>query len=70
MALYQWLTEQAQYDRLLNVRSSFLEDFLTRGTKKQPDSIVMFDLLWKFYEKTRSYTAAAKILSKLADRHR
>lgn len=70
VALYQWLTDQGQYDRLLNIRSSFLEDFLTRGTKKQPESIVMFDLLWKFYEKTRSYTAAAKILSKLADRHR
>ena len=29
----------------------------------------MFDLLWKYYEKTRNYAAAAKILAKLADRH-
>ena len=40
-----------------------------RGTKKQPETIVMFDLLWKHYEKTRSYACGAKILSKLADRH-
>lgn len=69
VAIYQWLVEQAQFDRLLGIRSSFLEDFLTRGTKKQPETIVMFDLLWKYYEKTRSYACAAKILSKLADRH-
>ena len=41
-----------------------------RGTRKHPETIVMFDLLWKYYEKTRSYAAAAKILAKLADRHR
>ncbi len=70
VALYQWLVEQGQFERLLSVRSPFLEDFLVRGTKKHPESIVMFDLLWKFYEKTKSYPAAAKILSKLADRHR
>ena len=69
VALYQWMTEQGQFDRLLNVKSPFLEDFLTRGTKKQPENLVMYDLLWKHYEKTRSYAAAAKILSKLADRH-
>ena len=69
VAIYQWLAEQGQFDRLLGIRSSFLEDFLVRGTKKQPETIVMFDLLWKYYEKTRSYACAAKILSKLADRH-
>ena len=70
VALYQWLVDQGQFERLLAVRSSYLEDFLVRGTKKHPESIVMFDLLWKYYEKTKSYPAAAKILSKLADRHR
>ena len=63
------MTEQHTIRRLLGIRSSFLEDFLVRGTKKQPETIVMFDLLWKHYEKTRSYACAAKILSKLADRH-
>ena len=63
------MTKQHTTRRLLGIRSSFLEDFLVRGTKKQPETIVMFDLLWKHYEKTRSYACAAKILSKLADRH-
>ena len=40
-----------------------------RGTSQHPETLVMFDLLWKYYEKTRNYAAAAKILAKLADRH-
>ena len=39
------------------------------GTAQHPETLVMFDLLWKYYEKTRNYAAAAKILAKLADRH-
>lgn len=70
VALYQWFVEEGQFDRLLSIRSPYMEDFLTRGTKRHPDSIVLFDLLWKLYEKTRSYAAAAKILSKLAERQR
>ena len=46
-----------------------LEDYLNRGTSQHPETLVMFDLLWKYYEKTRNYAAAAKILAKLADRH-
>ena len=42
--------------------------FIT-GTAQHPETLVMFDLLWKYYEKTRNYAAAAKILAKLADRH-
>ena len=68
--LYSWLLAEKQYERLLNIRSLYLEDFLTRGTSQHPDTLVMFDLLWKYYEKTRNYGAAAKILAKLADRHR
>jgi nuclear pore complex protein Nup155 len=67
--LYQWLLSEKHYERLLSVRSAYLEDFLTRGTSQHPDTLVMFDLLWKYYEKTRNYAAAAKILAKLADRH-
>ena len=29
--MYQWLLSEKQYDRLLSVRSPYLEDFLTRG---------------------------------------
>lgn len=68
--LYQWLTQRGEIDKLLEIRSPFIEEFLTRGTKKHPDSILIFDLLWKYYEKTRTYAAAAKILAKLAERQR
>ena len=67
--LYQWLLNEKHYERLLSIRTPFLEDFLNRGTSQHPEMLVMFDLLWKYYEKTRNYAAAAKILSKLADRH-
>lgn len=69
-ALYQWLVDNKHFERLLEIKSPFLEDFLTRGTKQHSDTLVMYDLLWKHHEKSRSYAAAAKILSKLADRHR
>ena len=29
--MYQWLLTEKQYERLLAVRSPYLEDFLTRG---------------------------------------
>ena len=54
----------------------FLEDFLTRGCTNNENiqdsmrTLVMYDLLWKYYEKMRNYAAAAKILAKLAERHR
>eukprot|EP00096_Caligus_rogercresseyi_P005390 TRINITY_DN2077_c0_g1_i1.p1 TRINITY_DN2077_c0_g1~~TRINITY_DN2077_c0_g1_i1.p1 ORF type:complete len:1265 (-),score=396.32 TRINITY_DN2077_c0_g1_i1:325-4119(-) len=68
-ALYQWLVEEKHYERLLEIQSPYLEDFLKRGTHQHPETLLMFDLLWKHYEKTRSYAAAAKILAKLAERH-
>jgi len=30
----------------------------------------MLDLMWKYYDKQRNYTAAARILAKLAEKHR
>merc|ERR1719348_1312084 len=69
VALYQWLIEKKYIDRLLNIKSQFIEDFLKRGTVQHPETLAMFDLLWKYYEKNSEYVPAAKILSKLADRH-
>ena len=54
---------------MLRLRSPFIEDFLKSATAQQPETTTMFDLLWKFYEKSGQYVAAAKILNKLADRH-
>ena len=68
--LYRWLLQENMHDRLLDIkRSTFLEDFLTRGTAQQPNNVALFDLLWKYYKKNNNYLAAAKILAKLADRH-
>ena len=69
VALYQWLIENKYIDRLLNIKSQYLEEFLKRGTVQHPETMAMFDLLWKYYEKNSQYVPAAKILAKLADRH-
>ena len=69
VALYQWLIEKKYIDKLLNIKSQYIEEFLKRGTIQHPETLAMFDLLWKYYEKNSEYIPAAKILSKLADRH-
>ena len=60
---------QKATDRLLTVKSPYIEDFLKMKTGQHPETTEMFDLLWKYYEKNCQYVAAAKILNKLADRH-
>merc|ERR1719454_751078 len=67
--LYQWLIEHKYIDKLLNIKSAHIEEFLKRGTVQHPETLAMFDLLWKYYEKNSQYVPAAKILAKLADRH-
>ena len=69
VTLYQWLIENKYIDKLLNIKSPHIEDFLKRGTVQHPETLAMFDLLWKYYEKTSQYVPAARILAKLADRH-
>lgn len=69
VSLYQWLIEKNLIDKLLSIKSQYLEEFLKRGTIQHPETLHMFDLLWKYYEKNSEYVPAAKILSKLADRH-
>jgi len=69
VTLYQWLIENKYIDKLLNIKSQFIEEFLKRGAVQHPETLAMFDLLWKYYEKTSQYVPAARILAKLADRH-
>ena len=52
------------------IQSPYLEPYLKRQASLQPDHIAMLDLLWRHYEKSRNFSAAARILAKLADRHR
>ncbi|EDO30041.1 predicted protein, partial [Nematostella vectensis] len=69
VSLYQWLIDNALTDRLLEIKSVHLEAYLKHKTAAQyPNDLKMLDLLWRHYEKTKNYAAAARILSKLAER--
>ncbi|XP_017489429.1 PREDICTED: nuclear pore complex protein Nup155-like [Rhagoletis zephyria] len=65
--LYNWLYEHGQNDKLLEIKSSYLENFLKEKTTELQDSIALMDFLWMFYERNGHFNAAAQILSKLAD---
>ncbi|PFX30165.1 Nuclear pore complex protein Nup155 [Stylophora pistillata] len=67
--LYQWLINNGLTDRLLEIKSPHLEVFLKRSSSQdQPNELKMLDLLWKHYEKTKNYSAAARVLSKLSEK--
>jgi len=67
--LYDWLVSHNLTEKLLDIHSAYLEPYLKRSTQVNPEHAATLDLLWRYYEKTQNYTAAAKILAKLADRH-
>ncbi|XP_077981190.1 nuclear pore complex protein Nup155-like [Glandiceps talaboti] len=69
VALYDWLVTVGLTDKLLEISSPYVESYLKRTAAYQPDNLEMLDLLWKYYEKIKNFSAAARILSKLADRH-
>ena len=54
---------------LFQIRSPYLEDYLKRCTTLRPDNSYVLDLLWKFYEMNQNFSAAARVLAKLADKH-
>lgn len=68
VALYDWLIDNNQTDTLLSIKSPFLENYLKRCTTLQLDNLPSLDLLWKYYEKNQNFSAASRILAKLADR--
>lgn len=68
IALYEWLYEHQQSDRLLQITSPYLETYLKRKTSAFSDSIPLMDLLWMYYERNGHFAAAAQILIKLAER--
>ena len=73
VALYDWLIAKKLSDKLLDVQSPYLEPYLKQAAAHCPahgaDQLAILDLLWKYYEKSKNYGAAARILAKLADRH-
>ncbi|XP_074610935.1 nuclear pore complex protein Nup155-like [Acropora palmata] len=67
--LYQWLIDNALTDRLLEIKSPHLETFLKRSSAAQnPNELKILNLLWRYYEKTKNYSAAARVLSKLSEK--
>jgi nuclear pore complex protein Nup155 len=46
-----------------------LEQYLKRRSSYQSGDVAALDLLWKYYEKIENYPAAARILTRLAERH-
>lgn len=69
VVLYQWLIDNALTDRLLEVKSPYLETFLKRSSAQQhPNELKILNLLWRYYEKTKNYSAAARVLSKLSEK--
>ncbi|XP_038049552.1 nuclear pore complex protein Nup155-like isoform X2 [Patiria miniata] len=69
VALYDWLMEKGLKDRLLQITSPYVEQYMKRAAQYSADNLHVMDLLWKYHEKTGNYPAAARILLKLAERH-
>ncbi|XP_026119490.1 nuclear pore complex protein Nup155-like [Carassius auratus] len=69
IALYNWLIQADLTDTLLEVNSPYLEDHLMHMIKQDQSKVRNMDLLWRYYEKNRSFGKAAHVLARLADMH-
>ncbi|XP_074992246.1 nuclear pore complex protein Nup155-like isoform X2 [Calonectris borealis] len=52
-----------------HVTAPFLEPYLVRMTKIDQNKVHYMDLLWRYFEKNRNFSNAARVLAKLADLH-
>uniref|UniRef100_A0A452GM48 Nuclear pore complex protein Nup155 n=1 Tax=Gopherus agassizii TaxID=38772 RepID=A0A452GM48_9SAUR len=69
IALYNWLIQADLADKLLQITSPFLEPYLVRMAKVDQNKVRYMDLLWRYFEKNRNFSNAARVLAKLADMH-
>ncbi|NXF41371.1 NU155 protein, partial [Nyctibius bracteatus] len=69
IALYNWLIQADLADKLLQVTAPFLEPYLVRMTKIDQNKVRYMDLLWRYFEKNRNFSNAARVLAKLAELH-
>ncbi|KAM6303695.1 nuclear pore complex protein Nup155 isoform 2-T2 [Podargus strigoides] len=69
IALYNWLIQVDLADKLLQVTAPFLEPYLVRMTKIDQNKVRYIDLLWRYFEKNRRFSSAARVLARLADLH-
>ncbi|XP_071451396.1 nuclear pore complex protein Nup154 [Hetaerina americana] len=76
VAIYDWMLQRDLHTELLHtskltsrhsgsVRAS-LETYLKRAAQRDPDSLPIQDLLWKYYESIDNHAMAAKVLHGLA----
>jgi len=68
-ALYDWLFATNHAEKLLEVNTAYVEQYLRRKVNLQTDNTSALDLLWRHYEKTENFPAATRILAQLAERH-
>jgi nuclear pore complex protein Nup155 len=68
VALYDWLRNKNMSEKLLSVQSPFIELYLKQGVLTQPDDIGLLDLMWKYHDKQQNFSAASRILAKLAEK--
>lgn len=69
VALYDWFFNASLTEKLLEVQTPFIEPYLKRKATCPSEAIGALDMLWKYYEKCKNFSAAARILSRLAERH-
>ncbi|KAG8227175.1 hypothetical protein J437_LFUL008059 [Ladona fulva] len=78
VAIYDWMLQRDLHAELLHttqlssrqgqasVKNS-LETYLRRASERDPDSLPIQDLLWKYYESISDHASAAKVLQGLAN---
>jgi len=54
IAVFDWMMQSKLSDRLLSVKSGFLENYLLQTVKSTPDNILAADMLWKYYEQVNN----------------
>ncbi|KAM4708363.1 nuclear pore complex protein Nup155 [Discoglossus pictus] len=67
IALFNWLIQADLTDKLLELNSPFLEPHLVRMAKVDQNKVRYMDLLWRYYEKNRNFSSAARVVARLAD---
>lgn len=68
VALFDWLIYKNMSEKLLEIQSPYLEQYLKHSTSViHTESVEMLDLHWKFFEKQKNFSAAARILASLAE---
>lgn len=66
ITIYDWMFSHQMYSELITISEPTLEQYLIRASHDHPDSLQVYNLLWKYYEHNKNHPAAAKVLNVLA----